>query len=91
MKYVIAYDIRNDDSRASVAALLSLHGVRVQKSVFDCMIATTELSNVVEAITRQMNEDHDTLHVFPQCETCHDRRDEWGQVNRTMSQYFWIV
>ncbi len=88
---MIAYDIRNDDARASVAALLSSHGVRVQKSVFDCMIVTSELDAVVELVQRHMSADHDALHVFPQCETCHGTRVEWGQTNRTMGELYWIV
>ena len=70
---------------------MSANGIRVQKSVFDCMVPTTELELLVASLKRQMDADRDTLHVFPQCQACHDRRVEWGQVNSTMSDLFWIV
>lgn len=91
MNVIIAYDVSDDDRRARLAALLGRHGVRIQKSVFQCVLDTATAHDLIEQAESLLNLNHDVLHLFPQCEPCSSSQHAIGQVNRTMDQYYWIV
>ena len=38
MTVIVAYDVKEDNRRARIAAVLSAYGFRLQKSVFECQL-----------------------------------------------------
>ena len=89
---IFAYDVSRDDARARVAALLSHHGVRLQRSVFQAEVSTlSDLQELVHVVTSLIDPATDTVHVFRQCETCWAARREHGQAPPPTDVAYWIV
>lgn len=88
---VIAYDISDDDARARAAALLSHHGVRLQRSVYTIRIEHHDLDVLVEQIRGFIDENRDVVHVFRQCAACHRGIIELGQAPSDLRVECWIV
>lgn len=91
LNVVIAYDVRDNDRRARLAAALALHGLRVQKSVFECLVDEAELAAIVAKAKDLLDLDHDVFHVFHQCDTCGPKRHAAGQVATVLHDLYWIV
>ncbi len=91
MRVVVAYDISDDGDRARVAAVLSAWGERIQKSVFACTLDADELAEVVKRIEEIVDTRTDTVHVFHQCATCHEKVVYVGQAVGFDIARFWIV
>ena len=66
---LIAYDIKKNGIRNSVAKRLEKAGVRLQKSVYFVTASQTEIKKLAEAIAGRMDKD-DSLLVLPCCENC---------------------
>jgi CRISPR-associated protein Cas2 len=89
---VIAYDISDDDARAEVAALLSRHGVRLQRSVFQCELAgAEELAAMLTEVYSRADPNSDVVHMFRQCVACASAKASWGQVRPALDVPYWIV
>lgn len=66
MIVVIAYDIADDSRREDVAMLLSGYGPRVQLSVFECQIRSTdELRRLRAEIRVRVDPLEDQVRVYP--------------------------
>jgi CRISPR-associated protein Cas2 len=90
-EYVVAYDIRDDDDRARVAALLSRWGVRQQRSVFVCELDEEAQNGLLEALERFLIPDPTWFNSFAQCGSCRDARWGHGQVVPGIDEPFWII
>jgi CRISPR-associated protein Cas2 len=88
---IVAYDVHDNDNRAHLAALLGAHGVRLQKSVFECLLEETVLAELLQTTERLLDLHHDVLHVFRQCEPCFGGRHTQGQAKSILHELFWIV
>ena len=64
LNVVVAYDVRDDGRRARLAAVLAAHGIRIQRSVFECLLDESTLAEILQSADRLLNNDHDTVHVF---------------------------
>lgn len=91
VELVVAYDVSDDDDRARLAAYLSHHGVRLQRSVFQCKIPGAELPGFLDALDGFISPDDDVLHVFRQCAPCAGSRHEYGQVPLDLGVRYWVV
>lgn len=78
----IIYDITNDRSRSKIAKLCKEAGLyRVQKSVFLGTIARNRLDELNMQIEEHIEEQTDSVYIFPLCEP------DFKKV-RTMGQAF---
>ena len=91
MNVVVAYDIRDNDRRARLAAPLGSYGLRIQKSVFECILETDVLAELVNRAEGLLDLDHDVFHVFPQCADCTGHRHVLGQTKSALHERVWIV
>jgi CRISPR-associated protein Cas2 len=91
MRVVIAYDVSDDDRRARVAAACSRHGIRLQRSVFDCDLPADEFEALSEALSTLIDPATDVVHVLLQCATCLDGRHSAGRVVTTLDEAFWVL
>ena len=85
------YDIVEDSRRARVAAMLQMHGDRVQKSVFVLSLASEDLAELSDRIAAVIDTDADSFYVFHQCGECWTRVGCTGQATMPASQHFWIL
>ena len=66
---VISYDISDDDSRRKVANILLDHGVRVQYSVFECLVDAKTLDKLIVMLS-PFTEGSDSIRFYQICEAC---------------------
>jgi len=72
MLYLITYDIVLDRRRNKAAHLLEGYGLRVQKSVFECVLTDKQLEMLQKKLSRYIKPDEDQVRFYPM--TAHTRR-----------------
>ena len=60
---IIAYDIVKTKKRNKVAEILKDHGIRVQKSVFECRLDDSALSSVVKKLSEVIDKKTDSILI----------------------------
>jgi len=67
MFYLICYDIANDRRRDRVSRLLEGYGMRVQKSVFECVLTPDQFELLQKRLQtkRYLNPNEDQLRFYP--------------------------
>ena len=70
MRYLISYDIVQNRRRARLAKVLEGHGARVQDSVFEADLGEEDLARLLRRLGRLMDENEDSLRVYPLCRAC---------------------
>ncbi len=88
---IAAYDVREDDRRARLAAVLQSMGDRVQKSVFVIMIDETELDELKRRSLTIINPKTDSFLVFRQCSPCWSDQVAIGQARTPSPVTHWAV
>ena len=54
MRYLISYDISDDKIRSRISRLLEAYGSRVQRSVFECVLAPNEFEALARRLQRSL-------------------------------------
>ncbi len=88
---IAAYDIREDDRRARLAAVLQTFGDRVQKSVFVLLLDPEDLAELTRRATDLIDTRTDSFIVFRQCATCWDQTITVGQATTPQDVTHWGV
>jgi len=88
---VAAYDVREDDRRAHLAATLQTVGDRVQKSVFVIVVDEPGFVELRARALQIINPDTDSLMFFRQCALCWDSRQPLGQGRVPDAVTHWAV
>ena len=88
---IAAYDIRDNDRRAHMAALLQAYGNRIQKSVFLLNVDVDELTLVHLKSTTIIDVDTDSLWLARQCATCWESLVTVGQAAMPDRELCWVV
>ncbi len=70
MFVVVAYDIVDDRKRTQVAKLMKQYGVRVQKSVFECILDDRRYLRMKEQIEKLIDWDEDGVRYYTLCMGC---------------------
>ena len=91
VNYIVTYDVRDDRRRARISALLAKNGVRIQRSVFQCVLDSNEMSDIVTTCGEILDLDVEVLQVFTMCEGCREHQISLGQANLALDEYFWVV
>lgn len=91
MTVIAAYDVREDDRRSKLAAVLQTLGDRVQKSVFVVTAGEDDLAELQTRALRLIDPDVDSLLLFRQCVTCWDSRIQLGQAHTPEPVTHWAV
>lgn len=68
---VIAYDISNTKRRNRVVKILRQYGVRVNLSVFECMLTDRQFENLKSTIADIANTAHDRIIYYSLCLDCY--------------------
>ncbi|MGH3975943.1 MAG: CRISPR-associated endonuclease Cas2, partial [Pseudonocardiaceae bacterium] len=64
---LVCYDISRDAARARVAAYLQQWGDRIQRSVFVCVVAPDELTEMIGRVEEMIDPATDAVHLLPSC------------------------
>lgn len=67
---LIAYDIQDDKRRAKCAELLETYGVRVNFSVFECMLSDAQYTKVMQKLELLIHPKYDKIVCYPICLQC---------------------
>jgi CRISPR-associated protein Cas2 len=65
MLYLVCYDIGNDRRRYQVAKLLKSYGLRVQKSVFECVLDDRQYEFLHKKLINYIKRQEDQLRFYP--------------------------
>ena len=88
---LVTYDVSANDDRARLAAYLCRHGVRLQRSVFQCRLESDDAPEFMERLSAFIDPTTDVLHVFRQCGPCGDAAVAFGQAPPDLGVEYWIV
>lgn len=85
------YDVREDDRRARLAAVLQAFGNRIQKSVFLLQVDDDELSQLVARAEAIIDLDVDSLWLLRQCASCYEDLLTLGQTKPPQRVLYWAA
>jgi CRISPR-associated protein Cas2 len=91
MRFVVAYDVKEDDRRARVSAYLQTIGDRIQYSVFLCDASESEVGEVMKQCRASVNPATDSIYILRQCDPCWDGKQVYGQAQPPERTYYWAV
>jgi CRISPR-associated protein Cas2 len=67
---VVAYDVQNDRNRSRIAKLLAQYGVRINRSVFECMFTHRQIASVHNKIAKMIDPHEDMVAYYTICVDC---------------------
>lgn len=73
MFYLICYDIVNDRRRTKIAHILGAYGMRVQKSVFECVLDEKQYEALSQKLMKLINKKEDQLRFYPLTSSCRSK------------------
>ncbi|QLQ16295.1 MAG: CRISPR-associated endonuclease Cas2 [Micropruina sp.] len=88
---VIAYDVREDSRRSKLAALLQMHGDRIQFSVFLCRVDAEDLGQLLAQARSLIDPRTDSIYALRQCEECWQKVTTIGQARPPQPRLYWAV
>jgi len=63
--YLVCYDVVLDRRRNKVAHILEGYGMRVQKSVFECVLTPDQREMLNKKLTKYIDADEDQVRFYP--------------------------
>lgn len=83
MLILVTYDIQMVDSRGArrlrrVAKICQNYGVRVQNSVFECVVDTTQLARLKHDLFKEMDEQKDSVRFYRLGENYKNKVEHYG-------------
>ncbi|MEJ5327428.1 MAG: CRISPR-associated endonuclease Cas2 [Candidatus Bathyarchaeia archaeon] len=80
MRYVVIYDITDDNLRALVAETLKDYGLqRIQYSAFIGDLRRDELNSLIVDLKNLIRDLKENVQLYPLCNTCFKGRKEVGK------------
>jgi CRISPR-associated protein Cas2 len=70
MFYLVCYDIVSDRRRNKVSKLLEAYGLRVQKSVFECVLDDKQQEYLQKRLLQLLNKREDQIRFYPLSAHC---------------------
>lgn len=70
---VIAYDISDDRRRSHVVKLLEKVGLRINFSVFECLLTDSQFSKLQNEIAKKIKFKEDLVIYYPICVDCYTK------------------
>jgi CRISPR-associated protein Cas2 len=65
MLYLVCYDVVQDRRRNRVSNLLKGYGVRVQKSVFECVLNEDQYDMICRRLSWYIDTEEDQVRLYP--------------------------
>ena len=71
MRYLIIYDITDDNLRTKVSETLRDYGLsHIQYSAFIGSLTRNKLNSLITDLNRLIGDSHENIQIFPLCELC---------------------
>lgn len=70
---VVAYDVADDRRRSHVVKLLEKVGVRINFSVFECLLTDTQFTKLQYEISQKIKAKKDIVVYYPICVDCYTK------------------
>lgn len=70
---VVAYDVSDDRRRSHVVKVLEKVGVRVNYSVFECMLTDIQYKRLQSTLLSKIKLKEDTIIYYPICVDCYTK------------------
>lgn len=71
--WVVAYDVTNNRRRSRIVKVIEKFGVRVNYSVFECMLTDGQLKKLQGKISKLMLPSKDKVIFYPLCLNCYSK------------------
>lgn len=84
--WVIAYDIADDKRRLKVAKTLEAIGMRINYSVFECLVTEAQLLKLQRRLKNIIEETEDCVLYYYLCKSCVPKRSGIGRVEDRLDQ-----
>lgn len=89
--YVIAYDIADDRRRQKVVKVLEPIGIRINWSVFECMLTPLQIEKVKVELNSMIKAKEDTIAIYPVCKECFSKVEYFPKTRRNVPKKIWVV
>ena len=83
MLIVVAYDVPDDRRRTRIADMLKDFGIRVQWSVFECLLEDTDIARLRFQLGTLINASEDSIRIYRVCASCEEALQTLGIAGRT--------
>lgn len=91
MLYIVCYDISNDRTRDHMSDRLLDFGVRIQESVFECLLDDQLYQRLLEGIGKTPLGPDDKVRVYRLCSYCVDTVQIYGKGEMVQDPDFYLV
>ncbi|KPA10618.1 CRISPR-associated protein Cas2 [Candidatus Magnetomorum sp. HK-1] len=78
IQVVVAYDIADNKRRNKIAKCLEGYGIRVNYSVFECVLKPGSLKKMKASLNKLLDNDEDTIRIYHLCKDCIKKVDVFG-------------
>lgn len=68
--YIVSYDIVCNKKRRRAANILEDYGIRMQKSVFECMLTPKALKELTRKLDAVIDKKEDSILIYMLCNAC---------------------
>jgi CRISPR-associated protein Cas2 len=77
--YLVTYDIPDDKRRKKVSDLLEGYGVRVQYSVFECVLTKPQYDELRKRLKKRIKDGEDSIRFYPLSSHTLSQVEVWGE------------
>ena len=91
MLIVISYDLPNDRRRTRLANALEDFGVRVQYSVFECLLTPDQIERFRARMASLLDPAEDSVRIYRLCQDCVEKIEILGQGKVTEDTGVYVV
>lgn len=71
--WVIAYDVTDNLRRSRISKVIEKFGVRVNYSIFECMLTDKQFENLKDKLSKIMLPSKDHIIYYPLCIDCYSK------------------
>lgn len=91
MFLLVSYDISDKKRLPKVAKLMEGYGVRVQYSVFECILTERQVQEMERRLKRVIKPEEDSIRFYRICESCKAEIKIIGQGKVSENEYYFIT
>ena len=91
MFLLVSYDICDPKRLPRVANLLESYGIRVQYSVFECILSERQVQDMERKLKRLIKLEVDSVRFYRICESCKEQITVLGQGKVSENEYYFIA